>query len=262
VDQQALRTTFDRDAVLYHEARAGYPEELFDDIVSFATIPNDGRILEIGCGTGLATLPFARRGYETLAVELGENLASLARHNLASYPNVWVLTGAFEEWEARRSAFDLAFSATAFHWIKQPVGYQKCALALRRGGTLAIFRHHHVQNDDGTDFWDEVQEIYDREMYQRPTGTRLLTAGEIPDQSAEITETGLFGPVEIRRYRWDEHYNASSYIRLLSTYSDHIALDDYRRQRLFDGISSLIDGRYGGRIAKGYLVILHLTQRL
>ena len=26
-------------------------------------IPPDGRILEIGCGTGKATLPFAQRGY-------------------------------------------------------------------------------------------------------------------------------------------------------------------------------------------------------
>ena len=71
---------------LYDEVRPGYPEELFDDVVSLSGIPAGGRILEIGCGTGQATVPFARRGYRILCVELGENLAAVARRNLEAIP--------------------------------------------------------------------------------------------------------------------------------------------------------------------------------
>jgi hypothetical protein len=96
-DRERLRSTFDGAALLYDEVRPGYPEALFDEIVSISGIPFGGRILEVGCGTGQATLPLARRGYEILCVELGENLAALARRNLAGYPRVHVLTGDFEK---------------------------------------------------------------------------------------------------------------------------------------------------------------------
>ena len=78
-ERAKLRATFDEAALLYDEVRPGYPEELFDDVVSLSGIPSGGRILEIGCGTGQATVPLARRGYRILCVELSENLAAVAR---------------------------------------------------------------------------------------------------------------------------------------------------------------------------------------
>jgi cyclopropane fatty-acyl-phospholipid synthase-like methyltransferase len=87
--------------------------------------PPGGRILEIGCGAGQATVPFARRGYRILCVELGENLAAVARRRLAAYPQVEVRTGAFEDWPEERSAFDLTVSAEAFHWLDQTSAYER-----------------------------------------------------------------------------------------------------------------------------------------
>src|ERR671917_2255842 len=97
-ERNRLRTTFDEAASLYDEVRPGYPGELFDDVVSLSGIPAGGRILEIGCGTGQATVPFARRGYRILCVELGENLAAVARKNLAGFPLVEERTGDFESY--------------------------------------------------------------------------------------------------------------------------------------------------------------------
>src|SRR5215210_5324503 len=129
-----LRTTFDGDALLYDEVRPGYPADLFDDVVSISGIPAGGRILEIGCGTGQATVPFAGRGYRILCVELGENMAAVARHNLHRYPQAEVRSGNFEEWPLREGAFDLAISATAFHWLDPEVAYPKVAGTLGEGG--------------------------------------------------------------------------------------------------------------------------------
>jgi SAM-dependent methyltransferase len=97
-DQNRLRTTFDGAALLYDQVRPGYPEELFDDMVALSRLPSGGRVLEIGCGTGQATVPLARRGYRVLCVELGENLATVARRNLVPYPRAEVQTGDFEEY--------------------------------------------------------------------------------------------------------------------------------------------------------------------
>src|SRR6266536_1127576 len=120
-NQKLLRATFDQVALLYDQARPGYPEQLFDDVVALSGITSHGRILEIGCGTGQATLPFARRGYPMVCVELGENLAAVARQRLADYPQVTVQTCAFEEWPLPERAFELVVSATAFHWIDPAV---------------------------------------------------------------------------------------------------------------------------------------------
>jgi hypothetical protein len=84
----------------------------------------------------------------------------------------------------------------------------------------------------------------------------------VPDRAAEIEASGLFGDVKTRNYRWEQAYDAGGYIRVLSTYSSHRSLDEAPRERLFRGISDLIEGGYGGRIVKGYLSTLYVTRRL
>lgn len=258
-----LRATFDRAALLYDEARPGYPEALFDDVISLSSIPPDGRILEIGCGTGQATLPFARRGYRIHCIELGANLAAVARHKLAAYPRAEVHTGAFEEWPVEDGAFDLAIAATAFHWLDPAIAYPKIAHALRPGGAVALFLNLHVHSEASEGFFEAVQEVYLREVYETAKDyPPLPRAEEVPEKvKDEIERTNLFGPVTVRKYRWDAAYDSASYIRVLSTYSGNINLDSATRDRLFGGIAELIDTKFGGCITKGYLTTLYTAQR-
>ena len=58
-----LAQTFNRAAGCYHRARPDYPVELFDDLVTVTELALGDRLLEIGCATGKATLPLARRGF-------------------------------------------------------------------------------------------------------------------------------------------------------------------------------------------------------
>ena len=259
-----LRTTFDGAATLYDEVRPGYPEDLFEDVVSFSGLEPGGRILEIGCGTGQATVPFARRGYRILCVELGENMAAVARRNLEGYPQTEVCTGAFEDVPLQEGAFSLATSATAFHWLDPEVAYSKVATALRDGGSLALFWNVHVHSDADEDFFDAAQKIYEREAPEivGPEDYKGLSRPEeIPDRTAEIEDSGLFGDVIRRTYRRDVPYDSRGYLRVLSTYSGHRNLSDDTRARLFRGIADLIDTRFGGRIVKGYLTTLYVARR-
>ena len=262
-ERNRLRTTFDEAASLYDEVRPGYPEDLFDDIVSLSGIPEGGRILEIGCGTGQATVPFARRGYRILCVELGENMAAVARRNLEVYPNAEVRTGAFEAFSLGDAAFDLAISATAFHWLDPAAAYPMVARTLGDGGSLALFWNVHVHSDASEGFFEATQEIYAREArdiwdhkYEGPPRQE-----EVPDRTEEIEGSGVFGAVARRNYRWDETYDAEGYIRVLSTYSGHRSLDDASRERLFRSISELIEEEYGGRIVKGHLTTLYVAKK-
>ncbi|CAA9522336.1 MAG: Putative methyltransferase [uncultured Rubrobacteraceae bacterium] len=258
-----LRSTFDAAASLYDEVRPGYPEAVLDDAVSLSGVPSGGRILEVGCGTGQATLPLARRGFEILCVELGANLAAVARGNLAAYPRVEVLTGDFETAPLPEGAFDLLVSATAFHWLDPAVAYPKAARALKPGGAIALFWNEHVATDADGGFFADAQEIYAREAPEIWDGTRSGPPDpeDLPERTGEIEGSGLFGPVVRRTHLWEQAYDAQGYLRVLDTYSGHIALGERTRARLHESISRLIRVGYGGRIVKGYATTLYVAPR-
>jgi SAM-dependent methyltransferase len=261
--RRTLGATFDTDAELYDAARPGYPDALFDDLAALARIPPGGRVLEIGSGTGQATLPLACRGYRVQCVELGARLAAVARRNLAAYPGVAVWVGAFEDWPLEPAAFDLALSATAFHWINPAVGYAKAARALKPSGALALIWNVSVQTATDRGFYDAVQAVYQRETPElAEKGASPAHPDEAPDRTAEIERGGHFGGTVRRRYVWEAEYDAASYIRLLRTYSDHIRQQPERRERLLAGIADFITTRFGGHITKGYLTELYVTYPL
>ena len=155
-----LRETFDAAAALYHGARPGYPDELFDDLVTLSRIPDSGRILEVGAGTGIATLPLARRGFRVLALEPGPALAAEARRNLDAFPAVEVIEETLEAWPVEPAAFELALAATSWHWVEQPRGYEQLGRALTPGGAFAMFRHEHAGTPADRGFFLATQPVY------------------------------------------------------------------------------------------------------
>src|SRR4051794_16075937 len=152
----ALRDTFDEAPELYDRVRPDYPEAVFEDLTTLAGLRPGSRVLELGCGTGQATVPLATRGFEVVAIELGAGLADVARRNLAAFPRVDIVNAAFEEWPLPPVSFDAAVAATSFHWLDAEVRLAKVADALRSGGALVVIATHHVAGGDGP-FFAEVQ---------------------------------------------------------------------------------------------------------
>jgi SAM-dependent methyltransferase len=261
-ENKQLRETFDQDANQYEQARPGYPDDLFADVIDYADIV-DGKIIEIGCGTGQATLPFAQQGYSIKCIELGENLAKIAREKLIQYPKVKVSVGAFEKFPLDDESFDLAVSATAFHWIDPNIGYQKLARILKPEGSIALFWNKPVQTELSSKFFQSIQDVYSQVV---PSMAKKFPGLPHPDEiqlpiKEEIDQSGRFGNVTVKKYKWDQEYTTEEYTKLLGTYSDHISLEKEIREQLFEGIESHIESEHGGRIVKEHLAILYLAKR-
>jgi SAM-dependent methyltransferase len=252
---RSARTTFDGVAETYDRARPGYSEQLFEDVIALSGMPQEGRILEVGCGSGQATLPFARRGYAMLCVELGADLAALARENCRPYPQVEILHTSFEDWPLERDAFDLLISAQAWHWIPPQIGYAKAAAALKDTGSLALIWNHSPRPD--TPLFGAIQEVY-RQTAPHMTGSRSKpTLEELIERTVvEIDASGLFGEVQARQYPWTERYTADQYIKLMHTYSDHIRLGEDAFQALCTGVHEAIE-QFGGVVDRPYLSLLY-----
>lgn len=248
------RKSFDEVAELYDRVRPTYPDSVFDDLITLTDIPDGGRILEIGCGTGQATRTLAERGYEIVCVELGERLAAVAQRRLMAFPNVEIVNAAFEIWEPARAEFDAVVAFTAFHWIDPDVRYAKPARLLARNGALAVVGTKHVLPIGGDEFWVEVQADY-HAVVPSDENRPPPPPNEVADLSNEFEAAG-FRSVAAGRHLWDVAYAADEYLSVLDTYSGNRALDAETRRRLFERIRARIMATSGRTVSKTYLATL------
>jgi 16S rRNA A1518/A1519 N6-dimethyltransferase RsmA/KsgA/DIM1 with predicted DNA glycosylase/AP lyase activity len=109
-----LRLKFDTVAERYDRVRPRYLPEVFDDIERLGGLGPGSCVLDIGCGTGQATVDLAQRGYSVVAVEIGRALAVIASRRLAGFPNAKVIGTDFERREVPPDPFDAVVSATDF----------------------------------------------------------------------------------------------------------------------------------------------------
>jgi SAM-dependent methyltransferase len=247
-------------AALYDEVRPGYPPAIVDAAIARAGLPSGGRILEIGCGTGQITVPFAARGYSILALEPGEDMAALAARNCRDHPQVTVLTLSFEAWPADGHAFDMVLSAMAFHWIAADIGCAKAASVLKPGGAIALIWHLDVSQE--TPFWQATQPIY--ETYLHPPEKSHTTVMPLSERTAvyagAIRRCEAFEPVQEVRQAWEATYRNGDYLKLLHTFSDHRTLPEPDRTHFFRAIEDVVE-RFDGVVHRRYETLLLLARR-
>jgi SAM-dependent methyltransferase len=253
MEHRERRITFDRVAELYDRVRPTYPDALFDDLVDLGDLHPGSRVLEVGCGTGKATVPLAERGFHVTCVELGASLAAVGERNLARFPEVEIVVADFETWPQPGAEFDALVSFTAYHWIERELRYVRAAEVLRKGGAMAIAMVHHVLPRDADPFFLEAQADYEAvgRGGDPPGPPEAVEAfGE------EMAASGLFDVVAELRYQWDVEYTADEHVAVLGTYSNNLAMPDETRRELFDRLRARIGSR---RIRKTYLATLDVA---
>ena len=260
-ERERLAATFNRAADLYERVRPEYPSELYDRLLEVTQLSPGARLLEVGCATGKATLPLARRGFRITCIEPGPALAAVARANLAGF-DVDVVESRFEDWTPAGQQFAMVFAATAWHWIDPTVRYRKAADALEPYGYLALWGAGHVIPYDGDPFFEELQEVYDEIGESLPPGAALPRPQELDDDRTEIEASGLFEVIDITQYDWETMYDADGYIDLLNTFSGHIAMQGWQRDRLYGEIRGRLAKRPGGLLRRHWGGVLHVANLL
>jgi SAM-dependent methyltransferase len=254
--------TFDEIAELYYQGQRDWPEQLFDDLFELADMdPMGAKVLEIGCGTGQATAPLARRGCWLTCAEMGLNLARIARRKLAQFPRVTIVNICFEDFDLTGESFDMVFAAASWHWIDPQVRYQKAASLLRPGGALAFTWGVHAFPPDFDPFFTEIQKAYDAIGQSWEGSWPPPPPDEVADQREEIESSGYFDDIRVARHVWITDFTADQHVALMSTASDHRLMDSANREYLFSEMRRLHATRPGGIVRKHELTILHVARK-
>lgn len=253
------RKLFDEVADLYARVRPGYPDGTFDEIWSQAGLDVDAKILEIGCGTGQATIPLLRRGATVVALEIGPHLADLARVAVAPYGGrSRIITSDFDRWDVPACAFDLVLAATSFHWLDPQTRCIRVARALRDRGWLAVLANVHVSDESGDRFFRRSQDAYAEAFEADGRSSGLPMASSL---SPAAVDEQLFGRREHRMYRWTQAFDAKSYVETLATYSENRDIPEPARERLFDQLAAIIRNEFSNAIEKHWVTSLTLARR-
>ncbi|MCC3772931.1 trans-aconitate 2-methyltransferase, partial [Streptomyces sp. UNOC14_S4] len=144
------RHVFGDDAEQYDAARPGYPERLVDEVLEFAAAGtgDPAPALEVGAGTGKATVAFAGRGLPVTCVEPDARMARVLRLRCAGLPGVDVEVAGFETWRPGGRRFGLLYCAQAWHWVDEAARWPGARAALRPGGAVALFWNHWLLDDE------------------------------------------------------------------------------------------------------------------
>lgn len=226
------RFTFNEDVKNYDKWRPTYCKELFNDIIQYSELNQNKKVIEVGIGTGQATVPFLMTGCDVTAIELGKNLTEYSKEKFKEYKNFSVYNSSFEDFECDDNSFDILYSATAFHWILEEIGYPKALKLLKNDGTLALFWNKPSVNREDDLLHQKIQSIYQK--YALPNETTGYN--KIP----KTIESYGFRDLEVKLYHQIRVFNSSDYISLLNTYSDHRSMGDSTKQLLYNEIENAI----------------------
>ena len=237
------RTSFDRQAERYDAVRPSYPDVAIDDLIRRSGIRRGGRIIEVGAGTGKATLHFARRDFTVVAVEPGRRMAAVLRRKVAAYGKVSIVESTFEDWDVAEGSFDVVVAAQAFHWVKPDVRYEKAAAVLRSGGAFGWITNEKQDFDPALrcELDGAYAKWFPTAEFREPYRAEVTLQKPI----RELEASGYFEPADVHTFPWTTTYTSRAYIDLLDTYSDHAVQPASVRDGLYAAIISLIDRRGG-----------------
>ena len=255
--------TFNTVSGTYDKMRPGYPDELYQVLFAYAPLNASCAAVEIGIGAGQAALPVLKTGCALTAVEYGDQLAQVCREKFRNYPRFSVITGKFEDAVLPEDAFDLVYSASAFHWVPEEIGYPKVFRILKSGGAFARFANHPYQAKDNPELLAEIQRAY-AEYYYPYYGKQPRTPSEYTEEQAaaraKIADQYGFTDTRYALFYRQRILTAAEYRALIGTYSDHITIEESIRERFFDAIEETIN-RHGGSITIFDTIDLQLARK-
>jgi ubiquinone/menaquinone biosynthesis C-methylase UbiE len=254
------RKIFDAIPEEFDKWRPRYCDELFADMIELVKLDSSKTVLEIGPGTGQATEPILKTDCSYLAVELGENFAEFMNIKYKSYDNFKLVNSDFELYDFEKNSFDLVYSAAAFQWIKESIGYPKVYSMLKSGGVFATFGVASGMRVPALEA--QIQAVYAKYWKPEFDYDNYIKSRNSADELDRIGKLKKYGfvDVECRHYSNTREFNAEDYVSYMQTSSGHISLKEPYKSKIYNGIRDIILSA-GDRATLEDDIILHIAKK-
>lgn len=233
----------------YDQARPPYPAGLVEGI----TGGRSGlRVLDVGCGTGIAARQFQGAGCIVLGIDPDERMAAYA-----SERGLDVEVSTFEAWEPAGRQFDVVTAAQSWHWVDPAIGIRKAAEVLCPGGRLAVFGHVFEPPDPVA---KATAEAYQRVVPDSPFSAQGRRPLELYQtgyaRTAEsISSSGVFERIEQWRFDWSKPYTREEWLALMPTTGGLTQLSPEQRSVILHAAGAAIDA-LGGTFTMEYVTLV------
>jgi len=263
-DLDSRKTWYGSVVDVYNRVRPRYPLQIIARVVELAQLFDRAHILELGCGPGIATLPFAQLGFSLHSLEPNQEAAQIAKDNCANYPNVEIQNISFEEWELEYDRFDAVLAATSWHWITPEVAYSKTVAALKENGWLILLWNTPPHPSD--EICQRLDHVYDDLNSAIPIYARYEDRETHTEHfrkfGQDLIDSSCFKDLVYEYLVCEVTYSIDDYLALLSTLSAYIALESYQRDALFDQLKTQLEKVCGDLIPLSYLSAFHVAQKI
>ncbi|GAA1956223.1 class I SAM-dependent methyltransferase [Kitasatospora viridis] len=240
-------------AELYDRARPGYLPELYAAVLDYAALDGaalDGAAaLEIGAGTGKATVGLADRGVPLVALEPDARMAQVLRRNTERWPQVEVEVGPFEEFQPGERQFGLLFAATCWHWVDPDRRWELARRVLRPGGAVALcWNPQGILDPQVFARLDAVARRYGMgDVLFEPAATFDEAPQDREDWPlAECQLAGGFTDPRSLRFSARAYWTTEEYVGLQASISAYRILPEDVRERALGEVAEVLDANGGG----------------
>lgn len=132
------RWVFNRLAAAYR-ARPAYPPALVERLRALATEgPGDGRVVDLGAGTGQLAIPLSASGLTVDAVEPAQAMLDVLRANAPPGAPVNPVHAAAEDTALPSAGYSLAVLADALQWVDPELTGHELSRLVQPGGVVAV----------------------------------------------------------------------------------------------------------------------------
>lgn len=200
-------TNFGEAAKRYTAFRPSYPPEIFDFLIG-KVVSGRMRAIDLGAGSGQATRMLARLFGHVTAVEPDARLVREAGLS----DNVEFIVKSAETADFARGSIDAVISATAFHWMDQPLICRKAAGWLKPGGVFFPFAF------DAFEVEGAAEDFYKTE-FEKWTAYRDRRLVECYDYVRALRNAGAFAPVIPFAHKARHKISVEAAAGLFSTFS-------------------------------------------
>ena len=176
----------------YDRYRPTPPAEIMELAAGWTGAGEVELVVDLGCGTGLSTRPWATRSRSVIGIDPSEDMLAAARA-ATSGNNITYELGTGQSSGLGDTCADIITCSSAAHWMEPKPTVEEITRVLKRNGILVVYGHYYpvfLQSPALTSFYERWRKNLDELEYR--TEKQSAKKWPLTELYAAVNACGLF----------------------------------------------------------------------